>query len=146
MEQLPRFLQGPLHGQEIPLVGTHLILAARTVAANPDVGLGSVEMGFWWWDTHLGRWACCTAITYGGPLPAPRPIQAPEGQASRGHRGPPVPYCYEHLRPYPGPGALGDTSESSNEALSSGEEPTDFESDALGRFPPDGNYSDSDLE
>ena len=146
MEQLPHFLQGPLHGQEIPLVGTHLILAARAAPANPDDGLDSVEMGFRWWDTHLERWARFTAITYGGPLPAPRPIQAPEVQTNRGHRGPPVPYYYEHPHPYTGPGELGDPNVSSDGALSSGEEPTDFESDALGRFPPDGNYSGSDSE
>ena len=84
MQQLPHYLQGPLYGHEIPLVGTQLILAARGFPAHPDDGLDSVEMGFWWWENRLGRWACFTAITHGGPLPTPRPIQAPAGQFNQG--------------------------------------------------------------
>jgi len=146
MEQLRNYLQGPLHGHEIPLVGTQLILAARAAPANPDDGLDSVEMGFWWWDTHLRRWACFTAITHGRPLPIPRPIQAPEGHVNRGRNGTPAPYRYEHPRPYLGPIIPVNPSESSDEVLSYGEEPTDIESDTLGQIPPDGNYSDSDTE
>ena len=148
MQQLPHYLQGPRHGHEIPLVGTQLILAARASPTHPDDGLGSVEMGFWWWDIRLGRWACFTATAHGGPLPTPWTIQAPAGQLNRGRSGPAVPYRYQHPSPYNGPLTPDNASNhasSSDEALSYGSVPTDV-SDNLGQTPPDGNYSDSDLE
>ena len=148
MQQLPHYLQGPCHGHEIPLVGAQLILAARASPTHPDDGLGSVEMGFWWWDIRLGR-CCFTAIAHGGPLPTPWPIQAPAGQFNRGRSGPPVPYRFQHPNPFSGPltpDNANDHASNSDEALSYGSVPTDMDSDTLGQTPPDGNYSDSDLE
>ena len=152
MQQLPHFLHGGLHGHEIPLVGTRLILAARGFPAHPDRP-GTVEMGFWWWDDHLGRWACFTAITDGGPLPTPRLIQAPAEQVNQGRSfwgwGPPAPHRLQHPQTRTGPvipDNASDYTSNGDEVLSSGTGPTDIGTDAMGTTPPDGNYSDSDLE
>ena len=149
MQQLPHFLRGPRYGHEIPLVGTELILAARASPTHPDGGLGSVELGFWWWDARLERWASFTATAHGGPLPTPWTILAPAGQAERGRAGPDAPYRYEPPNPYHGPVIPDNASDyvsNGDEVLSYGSVPTDMESDTLGQTPPDGNYSDSDLE
>ena len=141
MEQLPHFLQGPLYGHEVPLVGTHLTLAARSASADPDAGLDSIEMGFRWWDAGQGRWACFTAITYGGSLPTPRPRLAPEEHMHRERNGPPA---AQPPPPYPFPIIPNNPSKSSDEVLSSADEPpTDIGSEDLGQFPHDDASSDT---
>ena len=130
-------------------MGTQLTLTARASPTHPNGGLGSVELGFWWWDARLERWASFTATAHGGPLPTPWTILAPAGQLGRGRAGPDAPYRYQPPSPYYGPvipDNASDYASNSDEVLSYGSVPTDMESDTLWQTPPGGNYSDSDLE
>ena len=74
-------------GQEIPGVGTQLVLAARGGSPNE----GAVELGLIWWRGSRQRVACFTATARGEPFDAPavRPSPTPASGIAQGDHSAP---------------------------------------------------------
>ena len=82
-------------GQEIPGVGTQLVLATRS--GPPDTNGSAVELGFVWWRGSRQRWACFTATARGEPFSAPGDWPAPTSPIGIAQGDPMAPGLWEYF-------------------------------------------------